>query len=738
MKRFSWTTLLATCGLALGLGATGCNQSEFEDIRGDMAAEDDDGDPDDDDGDSSDGPGGGARDDENVGCEIEDDCGAGETCVEGVCQMQRCQDGPYASAPPMSANLRFFLDREFVVADSTASDGSFFIDGYAPQTGSIEYPGSWNMGSTAIIDVVGGDFFGSNPELFVVATAGSSRIRVGGIEEDIEIDIGFPPHALAAGDVDGDDKDEVFVLGQFGNYALCGMDDGQCSTGFFQNGSGVDAAIGDVDGDGQQEVVLLLDNKGTEVLFVLEITGEGDNFQGPAGAALSAIDVGDPDGDGVDEIFGIDPGGTFADAALLAYTAMGGAIGQLNSQPLDDASIDLSFGDLDLDEKDELLVLREGGTIELLRGSEGSMQLNAELTQILEESNTPTRIASVDFDGDSPRSHLMTAEPQLIPGQVVPLALGLFPPYEAEFSDGEASVSIGRFESTSESFSDSVSLDMGIDLGVSVGLFDIAKVGLGTSIRQSVSFTESQSFKKSIGTRFSARPDSYFEGEPYGVVVLTCGCFHAYYYEVEDPGSKLGEGGDGEQFVFMVPVGGTEMLWSTRRYNAMAEAVGNLPIMEIPYQVGNPSSYPPGPERLDGLPIPEEDFVFTELPSVLVSDAGSSGFRLSVGEDETNSVSMSTSLGFSTDVSGEIPFIGGVRFGASLGVGWGEGYSLSVGEGAFFGGSLPPLPDNPSTPDDEYLQFAYTTVPFVYREHYTDADGNDAAYYVVSFAVAQE
>ena len=99
---------------------------------------------------------------------------------------------------------------------------------------------------------------------------------------------------------------------------------------------------------------------------------------------------------------------------------------------------------------------------------------------------------------------------------------------------------------------------------------------------------------------------------------------------------------------------------------------------------------------------------------------------------------MSTSVGFGVDVGGGIPFIGDVSVGASLGVGWGQGYSVTVGEDAFFGGSLPPLPDDPNTPEDEYQQHAYTTLPYVYREHYTDANGNDAAYYVVSYAVAQE
>ncbi len=733
MKRLPRSTTVLALGLGLALGATACNQSEFDDIRGEMVDDDDSGD------DPDTGPGGGAREDGDVSCQAQSECGTGETCIEGVCQMQRCQDGPYDSDLPLSPNLRFLIDREFVVADSQASEGSFFVDGYAPTAGSVNYPGSWNVGSTAVVDVVGGDFFGTNPELFVVATAGNTRIRVGGIEESIEIDVGFQPYALAAGDTDGDDRDEVFVLGQFGNYALCGMDDGECSTGYFQNGSGRDAAVGDVDGDGQQEVVLLLDNGGTAIFFVLELSGEADDYQGPAGFDLIAIDVGDADGDGVDEVFGLQAGGTFSDAQLHSYTAVEGAISLAGSQTIDDASIDLSFGDLDMDEKDELLVLREGGEIELLRGVEGSSELAPEFTHLLSDSNAPNRIASVDFDGDSPRTYLMSAEPVLIPGPVVPLIAALFPPYEAEYSDGTSSVSIGQFEQMSESFSDSLSLDVGVDMGVSVGLFDVAKVGLGTRISRSLKYTETQTFTKSTGARFSARPESYFEGEPYGIVSLTCGCFHAYKYRIEDPAAALGEGADAEEFVLVVPVGGTESLWSTRRYNAMAEAVGSLPIIDIPYQVGNPDSYPPGPETLAGTPIPEDDLVFTNPPSVLVSDVGEAGFRLSVDESTTNDISMSTSIGMRLDLSSEIPLIGGgVKFGADLGVGWGQGYSMRIGGGAFFWGGMPPLPDDPDTPEDEYQQHAFAMRPYLYREHYTDVNGEDAAFYVLSYAVAQE
>ena len=86
-----WCTAMVLRRLALpGLwllticaGGSGCNQSSFEDIRGEMA--DDGGDPDGG-GTSPTGPGGTARDEVDVACVEEDDCGPGETCADGVCQ----------------------------------------------------------------------------------------------------------------------------------------------------------------------------------------------------------------------------------------------------------------------------------------------------------------------------------------------------------------------------------------------------------------------------------------------------------------------------------------------------------------------------------------------------------------------------------------------------------------------------------------------------------------------------
>ena len=41
------------------------------------------------------------------------------------------------------------------------------------------------------------------------------------------------------------------------------------------------------------------------------------------------------------------------------------------------------------------------------------------------------------------------------------------------------------------------------------------------------------------------------------------------------------------------------------------------------------------------------------------------------------------------------------------------------------------------TPEDEYLVHGFAMTPYVYREHYTDAEGNDAGYYVLSHMVSK-
>ena len=125
--------------------------------------------------------------------------------------------------------------------------------------------------------------------------------------------------------------------------------------------------------------------------------------------------------------------------------------------------------------------------------------------------------------------------------------------------------------------------------------------------------------------------------------------------------------------------------------------------------------------------------MFPDPPNILVSDVGNAGFWLEMSEFEVDITTRRTNI----DLTGHLG-VGPFQFGAFLGSRWGKGYGVEVGELAFFAGSMPPIPDDPDTPEDEYLEFSYATLPFVYREHYQGAEGEDAGYYVVSYAVAED
>jgi hypothetical protein len=90
---------------------------------------------------------------------------------------------------------------------------------------------------------------------------------------------------------------------------------------------------------------------------------------------------------------------------------------------------------------------------------------------------------------------------------------------------------------------------------------------------------------------------------------------------------------------------------------------------------------------------------------------------------ETTTVGMSAGFGV---------FGSGVDVDTNIGVT--QGYSIRIGKEAIFAGDIPPIPDNPDTPEDEYLEHRFAFSPYVYREHYTDAGGEESGYYVVYYA----
>ena len=146
--------------------------------------------------------------------------------------------------------------------------------------------------------------------------------------------------------------------------------------------------------------------------------------------------------------------------------------------------------------------------------------------------------------------------------------------------------------------------------------------------------------------------------------------------------------------------------------------------------LGDPASYMSEAATPAGDPIPPVDLVFPNPPEFLVSDVGELGWWLSASESETNGIATESSLELQGSVS-----VGGFSFGAEVGTGWGQGYSVTVGTEFLAGGSVPAIPDDPATPEDEYLQYRFGFMPLVYRSHYTDAEGRDSSFYVLDYVV---
>jgi hypothetical protein len=240
----------------------------------------------------------------------------------------------------------------------------------------------------------------------------------------------------------------------------------------------------------------------------------------------------------------------------------------------------------------------------------------------------------------------------------------------------------------------------------------------------------SVSKEHAVGARIVANANPEAFGGDDATVILSNGCFHSYTYRMDDPTNQMGA--DEGEFVVLVPVDTQTTAWSAGRYNAYAKATGRMPVVSVPHEVGNPKSYSSTPVRGDGTPVADSEMVFRDRPTLTVSDRSMMGWWLTTRENVTNEVALDTRLSMSGNVS-----VPGFHFGTEVGQGWSHGYGIAVGEHVLFGGSAPPLPDDVSTPEDEHSTHRYSFSPYVYREHYTDAAGKDAAYYAINFTVGQ-
>ncbi len=689
------------------------------------------------------GPGSEVWGDTDISCEVQDDCLVGESCLDGVCQPAQCEGGLGESKAPIGSSFQFFADNEIGIVDTQSWSGSYWIDGFEPTAAGSDYTGSWEVGGSALIDLTGGHFDEDNTATWAAAIEGRNSLAFA-TGSDVEwISLGFMPVALDAGDTDSDGLDEVSVISEDGRLAICSMDSMTCESFNFADGIELkDVAVADVDEDAVAEITVLLESDGEDYLYVLNLdweeTDQPETWQAHVGE-LSRIAAGDLNGDRAAEIVGLKDVDSWPivdeDDELTVYNVSApessdaeyGEIVAVQTIEVNDRTdlMDIDVKDTDSDMVAELFAIDSDTTLVAYEMRESGLSLR--YTTELEAVSEPHRIALADSDGNSPRATLKEG-PVLCKGRAVPGAVILMPPYDKDHSDGPPGSFYGSGDYTGEEFSDTVSLGLSMDIGVNADFTAVFSASLNERVSWRVSKTYAERARKYVGGRYglTADPDAY--GPYHGAVALHWGCFDAYVYEIEDPHGLVDDSAQGENFVLTVPVGGSVSVWSIGRYNAMAEAVGDLPIIEVPYEVGVVEDYPSEPETIEGDSIPDDDMIFPDEQWFIAPDVGSISFWRSIDESVSERTSMDTSLGLSASVT-----VAGIKVGGGAEMGWGQGYSLTVGRSAIFAGSVTAVPDDPSTPEDEYNLYTYRFSPLVYRHWYDNGTDQEAAFYVMSY-----
>ncbi len=678
---------------------------------------------------SASGPGGSAfKDEGSVACQADKDCGVGETCANNVCQMKRCGEPNYRSQAPLGTIGYFKRDREVVVAETDSIPGASLGSFDAQSNALVRMANAaWTSATAPVVDVAGGNLTGTRPESVALAIAGAKSITVKAQTGDIVIPLGFVPVAVAAGDVDGDGTDEVLALSDTGTVSACKASTKTCvSVTAPVPVLPTDLAAGDLDGDGYAEAVVLAGKTLAVINFDSERTGHKKTASVEAPKTLTRIAMGDLDADGKDDLVGLEDGWTGDSVHLIDIGEETATI--RTTANVANGARDVAVGSTGADQM-TLAVLGGSKNVDMFAFDAGA--LKSTFTATLAGTNSPKRLTLADVDGDSP-TRSVRGTPKLVPGKVVPIAVLSLPPYSRTYSEGESSASVGATESKETGAIKTVIL--GANVGIALGgeLGPIVEAEVSATVGREWWSIDTNTRGISIGGSFEVEAKPQKDGFASGAVMLGCACYHQYEYVIDDPRRVLGPDVDGKIMSVFVPVGGQTSVWSTRRYNALAEALGTLPKINIPHRLGEVESYPSTPKTLDGAPIPADDMVFKKPPTFRTSDVASVDFELTASEGEASekhvydSLTLGAEFGaFGVTVSGEVS--------ATLG----KGYSVAIGRDTTFSGHVPPLRNDPDTPEDEFGLYGYSFTPIVYRHRYTDSERKPGAFYVLTYAVSK-
>ncbi|MEM9693840.1 MAG: VCBS repeat-containing protein, partial [Myxococcota bacterium] len=409
-----------------------------------------------------------------VRCASSSECGAGESCQQGVCQVARCQED-FRSKPPLGAHRYFGRDQELMAI----TDG-VYVEAYD----GGEHIDTWYSGDEGrLTDLAVGDLDGRPPLTVVGSRVGTTELALRSGELPSRVDIGLVPEAIATGDVDRDGFDEVVAVSRDGRLAVCDFVPAiDCSHTTIE-GRYDDLAVADVDGDGAAEPLLLSrgSDRSTVVGVNLDATSSGDEQTRTWDVEfeVSAFDVGYPLGPSGGVVFVLlepvaewdsdaifEDGNWSAQDKLHLYEPTGRQFLTGHRFVAEEAT-DVVVGDTNGDGEDEVAVLDDGNHVDVYAWRTGALVKRDELD--LPATHQATRLGIGDFDGDSTAVALLEG-PELVAGAPVPIAVLVLPPYPAGgvlSRDQRAMVGLGFEEHDLESRDQAVSFSVNAKLAVS-------------------------------------------------------------------------------------------------------------------------------------------------------------------------------------------------------------------------------------------------------------------------------
>lgn len=556
-----------------------------------------------------------------------------------------------------------------------------------------------------------------------------------------------PIQDAAAGDCDGDGKDEFLVSVQgLGCQLYDSSLDSDVLPDFIRPQSGADMyelCFGDFDGDNIDEIVIVgncplysyarsYEYSPTGLMLKREmlssITGQLYDIK----SLPRAVDI---DGNGTDEL---------CFSGVLCRDVLSSSPIWYSSYTYQLYGIDdVQIGDVDGDGKEDIVVLGRkvsdseyqsyigaygvGSNNDMERLLSKNHYVQSSPETALEDPSPAVTMAVGNFDRDSARVKYSGHQLQFT--NPIVIAVLASPPYYSEIQAAEASYDPSGW-TTSFGTSSSSTVGHAGSVGMSVGVSVEFEQGVNIFGAEIASFKASASFSAATTTEFSntmsiGKSITYSCAGGEDRVIFTSIPIDVYSYTVlESPVP----GDVGKTMTIEIPRNYSIYTVDKDFFNQNSGALPDIGSAVLPHTLGSPGSYPNGNDKSELLTKYIGYSSQSALPVGQYNPAsGTSGgvTTLEIEVEEAEEASVSVDLGYEVSIGAGA---GGVTVSANLGFNVGYRYTMSTTEGTAFGGTIGNLP----TSYYNSTSYLYSQGLFVYA--YEDPDSMQT-YWVVNYWV---